>query len=328
MTSIILRVDTPGGLTNAQLDANFRNLNNDKVEVSYLNSLLNTGAVASTVVMRDTNGDTISRTLKSTIPNTVTISGAIAWRDTADNTNNGLQFCSDKTAIRQFLGVNDVAPLSHVGTGGSAHAIATTSVSGFMSSSDKTKLNDIADNANNYIHPTTDGNLHVPVTGTTNSGKVLMAGASAGSFSWQALTKTNFGLGNVDNTSDVNKPISTATQTALNAKLNSSNGLASNLTLNDGYTEEVFVVSGTAPVLSPTNGSIQTWVLSGNSTPTLGTWASGQSIMLGVDDGSAATITWPTITWTVSTEAAPTLATSGLTWISLWKVGTTIYGKY
>lgn len=31
-------------------------------------------------------------------------------------------------------------------------------------------------------------------------------------------TKTNVGLGNVDNTSDVNKPISTATQTALNAK--------------------------------------------------------------------------------------------------------------
>lgn len=32
------------------------------------------------------------------------------------------------------------------------------------------------------------------------------------------LTKTDVGLGNVDNTSDLNKPISTATQTALNAK--------------------------------------------------------------------------------------------------------------
>lgn len=225
-------------------------------------------------------------------------------------------------------GISDATPLSHVGSGGTAHSVATTLTDGFMSTSDKTKLNGIADNANNYIHPTTDGNLHVPATGTTNSGNVLVAGSSAGSFSWQALTKTTFGLGNVDNTRDVNKPISTATQTALNTKLNSSNGLASNLTLNDGYTEEVFVVSGTTPVLSPTNGSIQTWVLSGNSTPTLGTWASGQSIMLGIDDGSAATITWPTITWTVSTGVAPTLATSGLTWISLWKVGTTIYGKY
>lgn len=35
------------------------------------------------------------------------------------------------------------------------------------------------------------------------------------------LTKSDVGLGNVDNTSDANKPISTATQTALNAKQNS-----------------------------------------------------------------------------------------------------------
>ena len=34
------------------------------------------------------------------------------------------------------------------------------------------------------------------------------------------ITKANAGLGNCDNTSDANKPISTATQTALNAKAN------------------------------------------------------------------------------------------------------------
>ena len=34
------------------------------------------------------------------------------------------------------------------------------------------------------------------------------------------LTKSNIGLGNVDNTSDQDKPISTATQTALNLKAN------------------------------------------------------------------------------------------------------------
>ena len=50
-------------------------------------------------------------------------------------------------------------------------------------------------------------------------------------------------------------------------------GALSGVTLNDGYTEEVYAVSGTTPALSPTNGSIQTWTLSGNSTPTAGTWA-------------------------------------------------------
>ena len=67
------------------------------------------------------------------------------------------------------------------------HSDATTSASGYMSAGDKTKLNNIALNANNYSHPTGDGNLHVPATGTNNSGKVLTAGSSAGSSSWQSL---------------------------------------------------------------------------------------------------------------------------------------------
>jgi hypothetical protein len=40
-----------------------------------------------------------------------------------------------------------------------------------------------------------------------------------GDKSWQTLDKTAVGLGNIDNTSDASKPISTATQTALNGKL-------------------------------------------------------------------------------------------------------------
>lgn len=52
---------------------------------------------------------------------------------------------------------------------------------------EKTKLNGIATNANNYTHPTGDGSLHVPATGTTNSGKVLKAGATAGSVTWGSV---------------------------------------------------------------------------------------------------------------------------------------------
>jgi hypothetical protein len=42
---------------------------------------------------------------------------------------------------------------------------------------------------------------------------------------FNALTKSSVGLANVDNTSDVNKPVSTATQTALNAKADLVGGL-------------------------------------------------------------------------------------------------------
>ena len=36
------------------------------------------------------------------------------------------------------------------------------------------------------------------------------------------VSKSDIGLGNVDNTSDADKPVSTATQTALNAKADTS----------------------------------------------------------------------------------------------------------
>lgn len=41
-----------------------------------------------------------------------------------------------------------------------------------------------------------------------------------------AVTKLQVGLGNVDNTSDANKPVSTAQQMALNLKLDSANPAA------------------------------------------------------------------------------------------------------
>ena len=113
----------------------------------------------------------------------------------------------------------------------------------------------------------------------------------------------------------------TGTETLTNKTLNAA-------VLNDGYTEEVFAVTGTTPALSPTNGSIQTWTLSGNSTPTAGTWASGQSLTLMVDDDTAYTIDWSSVavTWKTNGGTAPTLNTTGFTAIQLWKVDTVIYG--
>lgn len=61
-----------------------------------------------------------------------------------------------------------------------------------------------------YSHPTGDGNLHVPATETTNNGKVLKAGATAGSATWSQLTKSDVGLNNVDNTSDATKSVASA----------------------------------------------------------------------------------------------------------------------
>lgn len=146
----------------------------------------------------------------------------------------------------------------------------------------------------------------------TAAGAALAASGAAGSATTAAK-------------SDHVHPFPTATNVGAVA---ASGGAASGLTLNDGYTEEVFAVTGPTPALSPTNGSIQTWTLTGNATPTAGTWASGQSMTLMVDDGSAYTINWASmsITWKTGGGTAPTLLTTGYTVIELVKVGTTIYG--
>lgn len=57
-------------------------------------------------------------------------------------------------------------------------------------------------------------------SGSPQAGEVWIYGGNPAKWQHQNLTKSDVGLSNVDNTSDANKPISSATQTALNAKEN------------------------------------------------------------------------------------------------------------
>lgn len=59
----------------------------------------------------------------------------------------------------------------------------------FITQEERDKLSSIERNANNYVHPTGDGNLHVPATGTENNNKVLRAGGSPGEIKWDNLNR-------------------------------------------------------------------------------------------------------------------------------------------
>lgn len=96
---------------------------------------------------------------------------------------------------------------------------------------------------------------------------------------------------------------------------------ASSIDLNGEVTEQVYTLTGTD--LDPANGTIQLLTLTANTTLT-SSLADGESITLMVDDGSAYTITWPTMEW--AGGSAPTLATTGYSVVVLWKVGSTLYG--
>lgn len=96
---------------------------------------------------------------------------------------------------------------------------ATTSQAGVMSSADKTKLNGLKDQAG--ITSDIDAvqtNLETHINNKSNPHEV---------------TKDQVGLSEVDNTSDANKPISTATQNALNSKFNASDGNALKQTIEN-----------------------------------------------------------------------------------------------
>lgn len=96
-----------------------------------------------------------------------------------------------------------------------------------------------------------------------------------------------------------------------------------------GYTEGVYALSGTAVVLLPSNGTIQTWTLSAalSSVSTTTAWTSGQSITLMIA-ATTNTINWSAIpiVWLTSTATAPSLNSSAYTIIQLWKVGSAFYG--
>lgn len=90
------------------------------------------------------------------------------------------------------------------------------------------------------------------------------------------------------------------------------------------------ITDGAAFEIDPVNGSVQTVTLGANRTPAATNFEAGQTVLLGIDDGTAYTITWTTVnpTWVKpgGTASAPALATTGFTWVLLWKVGSTVYG--
>lgn len=105
-----------------------------------------------------------------------------------------------------------------------------------------------------------------------------------------------------------------------------TNKTLSGAVLNDGYTEEVYNLSGT--VISASNGSIQTKTLS-EATAFTETLADGQSVILGITAGSFS-VTWPTITWAKvgGGGTAPTLTSTDTNWVVLWKVGGVLRGSF
>lgn len=160
--------------------------------------------------------------------------------------NAGVQQVTNRTAyLKETLD-------SHIGSRGTAHTNATQTEAGFMSSSDKTKLNSVETGAqanvatnlsSSYASTAVNVTSSTGTTASINSATTSLAGVLSAADKTKlngiatgaqvnavtsvasktgavTLVKGDVGLGNVDNTADTAKPVSTAQQTALNLKAN------------------------------------------------------------------------------------------------------------
>ncbi len=200
---------------------------NDVIEVDTFSNLPGTGESGKIYIVQDTN-----LTYRWSGTGYVEISKSLALGETSSTAYPGDKGKAttdklNKTSNKVVVGPVTVNPSTdkivlkyqtHFTSTNSdsedSHTInaATTSQAGVMSSADKTKLNGLKDQAG--ITSDIDAvqtNLETHINNKSNPHEV---------------TKVQVGLGNVDNTSDANKPISNATRNALNSKFNASDGNA------------------------------------------------------------------------------------------------------
>ena len=125
-------------------------------------------AVGSTTIAADNTTDTLTLEGSNVTLTPNTAKNKLTIGITKDNVTTALGYTPPET--------------------NTTYSNATTSAAGLMSIDDKTKLNGIAANANNYSHPSTAGNKHVPSGG--EAGKFLGYGGSSGTAAWTDLPYT------------------------------------------------------------------------------------------------------------------------------------------
>jgi hypothetical protein len=185
---------TAGSIVNADINAAAAISDTKLATISAAGKVSNSATTATSantanaIVSRDTNGNFSANQITANLTGTVTgnatnVSGTVAVA------NGG----TGSTTAAGALTSLGAAAATHTHTNATATVGGVAGVAGFMSAADKTKLDTVATGATNYAHPTGDGNLHVPATSTTNNGKVLKAGSTAGSLSWGTLTAADVG---------------------------------------------------------------------------------------------------------------------------------------
>jgi hypothetical protein len=199
---------------------------------------------ADGVASLDSNG----KIPDSEIPDTIARDSEIPSSTSSLSEGTNLYFTGERAqdavgnAVGTGLSYNDTTGAISVDTSTIAtQSYVGTAVSNLVDAAPTTlnTLNELAaalnDDANYASTVSTALGLKAPLADPTFTGTV------------SGITKSMVGLGNVDNTTDANKPVSTATQTALDAKSNilvTTNAQSSNYTIDSADAGKLIEMSG------------------------------------------------------------------------------------
>ena len=175
------------------------------------------GAATTSVVTTSVNG-LMSSTDKSKLDGIAANANNYSHPTYTSKTSGLYKVTVDGTGHVRATTAVTKADITGLGIPGSdtTYSVATTSANGLMSSTDKSKLDGIAANANNYSHPTTSGNKHIPSGGS--SGQILRWSAD-GTATWGADNNTATAASNILSGSNSGTQITYAPYTAQQAKL-------------------------------------------------------------------------------------------------------------
>jgi hypothetical protein len=264
-----------------------------KTKITYdSKGLVTSGADATTAdIAASTDKNYVTDAQQTVITNTSgTNSGNQTLANTSDSTSHTATLSATGGSIKLVEGsgitltttgttADGIITIASTGGGGSG---TVTSVAALTLGTSGTDLSSSV--ANGTTTPVIT--LNVPDASATARGVIstspqTIAGDKTFTGTTSGITKSMVGLNNVDNTSDANKPVSTATQTALNLKQDT-------LTLTTTGTSGAATLTGaTLNIPQYSGGGGTTW---GSITGTLSTQTDLQTALDGkVDENSAIT---------------------------------------
>ncbi len=130
------------------------------------------GSATQPVYFKDGKPTACTYTLGTSVPSGAKFTDTIYTLPTASSsTLGGVKTTSTVTSSSGYTACPIISGVPYYKDTNTTYSAATQSVNGLMSAADKKKLDGIAANANNYAHPTTAGNKHIPAGGS--SGQIL-----------------------------------------------------------------------------------------------------------------------------------------------------------